>query len=376
MKIIIAPDSFKGSISSLDAAAAMGKAARGVFSAADIVEIPIADGGEGTLDVFLSVTGGEAVYRDVTGPLGDRVQAKYAIVDDRTAVIEMAQASGLYLVPEGGRDPMVTTTYGTGELIRHAISTGAERIILAVGGSATNDGGVGMAQALGARFTDTDGGDLRFGCRDIGGLNGVDLAPMVRLLGDREIILASDVSNLLYGPEGASSVYGPQKGADPETVGRMDAYLHHLADMLCAETGVDVGTLPGSGAAGGIAAPLFAIGKCIQRSGINIVLDMTGFDRHLEDADMVLTGEGRIDGQALYGKVLAGIGKRCMARNVPVFAFAGSIGEGADELQSVGISAVFSVANGPVSLAYAMEHAGELIESSVGQVMRAIWAML
>ena len=374
MKIIIAPDSFKGSISSLGAAAAMKRAVCGVFPNAEIVMVPVADGGEGTLDVFLSVMEDEAVYRNVTGPLGDQIHAKFALVDN-TAVIEMAQASGLCLVPEDRRDPMVATTYGTGELIRHAISMGAERIILAVGGSATNDGGVGMAQALGARFTDASGRELGFGCRDIGGLADVDLAPMIRLLGDREIVLASDVNNLLCGPEGASYVYGPQKGAVPETVEQMDHYLHHLSDILHAKTGIDVGALPGSGAAGGIAVPLFAIEKCIQRSGIDIVLDMTGFDRHLSGADMVLTGEGQIDGQALYGKVLAGIGKRCMERGVPVFAFAGSLGEGADKLEAVGISAVFSIANGPVPLVYAMEHAGDLIESNVRQVMRAIRAM-
>lgn len=375
MKIIIAPDSFKGSISSVDAAAAMERAVRGVFAGAQTVTIPIADGGEGTADVFLSAMSGEAVYRDVTGPLGEPVRAKYAKIGD-TALIEMAQASGLALVPEDSRDPMRTTTYGTGELIRHAISLGVKTVILAVGGSATNDGGVGMAQALGARFTDAEGNDLRYGCRDIGRLYRVDLAPMRDLLGDLTVILASDVNNVLCGPEGASYIYGPQKGADDRMVETMDGYLRRLGDVLRGATNIDVGAVPGSGAAGGIAVPLFAIGKGSPRSGIDIILDMMGFDAHLADASLVLTGEGRIDGQALYGKVLAGIGKRCMARDVPVFAFAGSIGEGAETLESVGIRAVFAIADGPMTLSHAMEHAAGLIEGSVRQVMKALRAML
>lgn len=375
MKILIAPDSFKGSISSVGAAAAMERAVQGVYPDAVTVKIPIADGGEGTVDVFLSAMDGEPVFREVTGPMGDKVRAKFALFEKDTAVVEMAQASGLYLVPEDRRDPMAATTYGTGELIRHALTLGVKTVILAVGGSATNDGGVGMAQALGAHFTNEDGKELGYGCRDIGRLAAVDLTPMVELLKDIEIILASDVNNVLCGPEGASYIYGPQKGADPETVEIMDQNLRRLSDVLKRATGIDAAVLPGSGAAGGIAVPFFAIGKCTQRSGIDIVLDMTRFDGHLEDADLVLSGEGRIDGQALYGKVLAGIGKRCREKGVPVFAFAGSIGQGADKLEAVGINAVFSIASGPMPLAYAMEHAGDLIEGSVRQVMKALRAI-
>jgi len=374
MKVLIAPDSFKGSISSVDASNAMERAVVSVFPDAETVKIPIADGGEGTVDVFLMAMEGEAVYREVTGPMGETVRAKFASIGN-TAVVEMAQASGLYLVPENRRDPMTATTYGTGELIRSAVELGAETIILAVGGSATNDGGIGMAQALGARFTDAEGHELGYGCRDIGGLCAVDLAPMRELLRDTEVILASDVNNVLCGPEGASHIYGPQKGADPETVLVMDRNLMRLADVLRKETGIAAAGMPGAGAAGGIAVPLFSIGKCIQRSGIDIVLDMTGFDGHLSDADLVLSGEGRIDGQALYGKVLAGIGKRCMERQVPVLAFAGSIGADADKLTAVGINAVFSIANGPMTLEHAMAHAGELLEGSVRQVMKALRAM-
>ena len=376
MKILIAPDSFKGSISSVDASKAMERAVKSVFPDASAVKIPIADGGEGTADVFLMAMEGEAVYREVTGPMGDRVRAKFAILKDDTAVVEMAQASGLFLVPEGARDPMAATTYGTGELIRHALEMGAKTIILAVGGSATNDGGVGMAQALGARFTDIEGKELGYGCRDIGKLSVVDLGPVRELLEDTAVILASDVNNVLCGPEGASHIYGPQKGADDATVRIMDRNLKRLADVLERETGIDAAGIPGSGAAGGIAVPLFAIDRCTQRSGIDIVLDMTGFDGHLRDADLVLTGEGRIDGQALYGKVLAGIGKRCKDRGIPVWAFAGSIGDGADKLEAVGINAVFSIANGPMTLDYAMEHAGGLIEGSVRQGMKALRSVL
>jgi glycerate kinase len=374
MKVLIAPDSFKGSISSVDASKAMERAVVSVFPDAVAVKIPIADGGEGTVDVFLMAMEGEAVYREVTGPMGKTVRAKFARIGN-TAVIEMAQASGLYLVPENRRDPMTATTYGTGELIRYALALGAKTIILAVGGSATNDGGVGMAQALGASFTDAKGREFEYGCRDIGRLCAVNLSPMRELLGDTEVILASDVNNVLCGPEGTSHIYGPQKGADPQMVQVMDQNLRLLADVLERETGIDAAGMPGAGAAGGIAVPLFAIERCIQRSGIDIVLDMTGFDGHLEDADMVLTGEGQIDGQALYGKVLAGIGKRCMEKKVPVLAFAGSIGEDADKLETVGINAVFSVANGPMTLDHAMEHAGVLLEDSVRQVMKALRTM-
>lgn len=375
MKVVIAPDSFKGSISSVDAAAAIERAVHSVFPDAETVRIPIADGGDGTVDVFLSAMEGEAVYHDVTGPLGDVVRAKYAKIGN-TAVVEMAQASGLALVPEGKRDPMRATSYGTGELIRHALSLGVDTVILAAGGSATNDGGVGMAQALGARFTDADGHELGYGCWDIGKISGIDLSPMRELLGETRIILASDVNNMLCGSEGASYIYGPQKGADDHMVKTMDGYLQRLADVLRSATGVDVSTMPGAGAAGGIAVPLFAVGKAEQHSGIDIVLDMMSFDRRLVGADLVLTGEGRIDGQALYGKVLAGIGKRCIAQGIPVFAFAGSIGEGSEKLEAVGIRAVFSIVKGPVTLAYAMEHACELIGESVSQVMRALRAML
>lgn len=375
MKVLIAPDSFKGSISSVDASKAMERAVMDVFPDAATVKIPIADGGEGTVDVFLMAMEGEAVYRDVTGPMGETVRAKFASIGNDTAVVEMAQASGLYLVPENQRDPMKATTYGTGELIRSAVEQGAKTIILAAGGSATNDGGVGMAQALGASFTGVEGNELGYGCRDIGRLTAVDLGSMRALLQNTEIILASDVNNVLCGPEGASHIYGPQKGADPETVRVMDKNLGHLAEVLQKETGIDAAGKPGAGAAGGIAVPLFAIGKCAQRSGIDIVLDMTGFDGHLADADLVLTGEGQIDGQALYGKVLAGIGKRSMEKEVPVLAFAGSIGDGADKLVTVGISAVFSIANGPMTLDHAMKHAEILLENSVRQVMKALRAM-
>ena len=246
MKLLIAPDSFKGSISSVDAAKAMERAVKSVFPDAATVKIPIADGGEGTADVFLMAMGGEAVHREVTGPMGGSVRAKFAMLRDTTAVVEMAQASGLFLVAEGARDPMAATTYGTGELIRHALALGAKTIILAVGGSATNDGGVGMAQALGALFTDAAGNELKYGCRDIGRLAAVDLGPMRELLTDTEVILASDVNNVLCGPEGASHIYGPQKGADAETVRIMDQNLRRLADVLEKETGIDVAGLPGS----------------------------------------------------------------------------------------------------------------------------------
>ena len=271
---------------------------------------------------------------------------------------------------------MRTTTYGTGALICEALVLGVKKIVLAVGGSATNDGGVGMAQALGARFTDEAGNELRHGCQDIGRLLCVDLSSMRQLLGDTAVILASDVNNVLCGSEGASRVYGPQKGANAKTVEKMDHHLQRLANILRDETGVNVGMMPGSGAAGGIAVPLFAVGKAEQRPGIDIVLDMMGFDSHLAKAGLVLTGEGRVDGQAMYGKVLAGIGKRCMSWNVPVFAFAGSIGEGGERLDAIGIRAVFSIANGPMTLSYAMEHAAELIEGCVSQVLKAIRVML
>lgn len=372
MKVIIAPDTYKGSISSIGVAEAMERAVRRVFLNADITNIPIADGGEGTVDAFLAGMNGRAVYQDVTGPLGELVRAKFAVVEKDTAVVEMAQASGLFLVPEKLRDPMKTTTFGTGELIKHALDLGVKKIILALGGSATNDGGVGMAQALGAHFYDESGKELGFGSGDISKLVTVDLQPMIALLENVEVVIASDVNNTLCGTEGASVTYGRQKGADDKMIEVMDRNLKHLAEKLLEATSVDVSQLPGSGAAGGIAAPLFSIGKGVQRSGIDIVLDMMQFDRHLVGTVMVLTGEGRIDAQTLYGKVLAGIGKRCKAKKVPVLAFAGSVGSGTKKLEDIGINAVFSITNGPVSLEYAMEHAEELIEWSVYQVMKAV----
>jgi glycerate 2-kinase len=326
--VLVAPDSFKGSVSATDAAAAIGKGVQDVLPDVQVILHPVSDGGEGLVDILVPALEASSVLTDVSGPLpGSVVRARWGLSSDRsTAVMEMAQAAGLGLIPEDRRDPNVTTTYGVGELIRTALDCGARSILLGIGGSATNDGGAGMAQALGARFLDRAGRELAAGGAALQNLDTIDLSGLDPRLRATNITVACDVRNPLTGPTGASAVYGPQKGATPADVAVLDCALAHYRDKILNVCGVDVQAIPGSGAAGGLGAALVAFCGARLQSGIDVVLESTGFDHVLAGADLVITGEGRMDEQTLYGKALAGILEHAGKQRVPVAAIVGSLG--------------------------------------------------
>ncbi len=354
MKIVIAPDSFKESLSAPEAAAAIEAGFREIFPQADYITLPLADGGEGTVAALVAATGGAIVPVTVTGPLGEPVQAFYGLSGDgRTAVVEMAAASGLALVPPPLRNPLMTTSYGTGELIRAALAAGVKSVIVGIGGSATNDGGAGMLQALGVRLLDSDGGDLGYGGGELARLESIEGSGIDPRLQTVEIEVACDVTNPLLGDNGASAVYGPQKGATLEMVAVLDDNLTRFASLLRRDLGKDVATTPGAGAAGGMGAALLAIGG-VLRPGIDIVMEAVGLEEALRDADLVITGEGRIDGQTVSGKVPMGVARLAGRHGKRVIAIAGCLGEDADKVHDHGIDAVFSVTPRPCSLEEAL----------------------
>lgn len=368
MKIIVAPDSFKGSCDAGEAAAAIARGVRRALSGALVVEVPVADGGEGTVAAMVQATGGRLERRTVTGPLGEPVEAFFGLFGE-TAVIEMAAASGLPLVPTERRDPRITTTYGTGELIRAALAAGARQIIIGLGGSATNDGGAGMAQALGARLLDAAGRDLPPGGAALARLDRIDLTGFVDLRGV-QITVACDVDNPLIGPRGASAVFGPQKGATPEMVAELDQALARWASQLP----VPVAELPGAGAAGGLAAGLVALCGATLRRGIDLVLEAVKFEEIAQGASLVITGEGRIDGQTLHGKVPYGVAQAAARAGAPTVALCGSVGPGAEALHDHGLAAIFSLVPGPVTLEEAMAGAPAMLERAAEEIAR-LWAL-
>jgi glycerate kinase len=370
-KIVIAPDSFKGSLSSTEAAQAMARGVQRALPEAELVLLPLSDGGEGLVESLVTASGGELLEYEVTGPLGSPVTAQMGLMGGgRTAVIEMAQASGLVLVPEAERNPLVTTTFGTGELIAKALDLGCDHLIIGIGGSATNDGGMGMAQALGVRFLDEEGELLGSGGGELARLASIDLSRLDPRLEDVRIEVACDVNNPLTGPQGASHVYGPQKGATPEMVEFLDAALARYDRILQRDAGQDVGRVPGAGAAGGLGAGLMALlgGRLV--SGIELVLSALDFETKAAGASLVLTGEGKFDAQSAYGKVPMGVARRSRALGVPVVVIAGTVLPSAEILHGEGVSAYFSIINRPMSLKEAMEGAVELLENQVAEVIR------
>jgi len=369
MKFIVAPDSFKGSLTSIEAARALARGIHRVLPDAEVIEIPIADGGEGTLDAMLSATTGKRLSSTVCGPVGEQVVASFGLIGDghRTAIIEMAQAAGLALVPPDKRDPRYTTTYGVGELIQQALDSGAERLIVGLGGSGTNDGGAGAMLALGARFFDKHGQPLpRPLCgANLSRLDRIDMEQFRLPANTVEVIIASDVSSPLIGDFGASAVYGPQKGATPAAVAELDRCLNVYAEVIERDLGVDVRAVPGGGAAGGLGAALIAFLGAKMTSGIDLILDEVGFDSKLSCADYVFTGEGRIDSQTLNGKVLLGILLRCKQRGVPVVAFGGSVEESAAAvLVKSGLMAAVPIVRSGLSLEEAIQNASLLLEEA------------
>lgn len=339
-KCVVVSDSFKGTVSSREICAIAQQVIPRHFPACEVVCIPVADGGEGTVDCFVQAMGAQRVGVTVTNALGEKSAAAYARLGE-LAIIEMAAAAGL---PQVGalRCPGTATTYGVGELIAHAVDSGCRKILLGLGGSATNDGGCGCAAALGVRFYDADGQSFVPVGDTLGRIVRIDTAEAEALLRSLEITVMCDVTNPLYGPTGAAYVFAPQKGADAEKVKSLDAGLRHFGDVIRSQYGLDVGAMPGAGAAGGMGAGCVALlGGTIQ-SGIDAVLDVTGFDRQLEGADLVITGEGRIDSQSADGKVVSGVARRTRAKGVPLIAIAGGIADSAGAVYDIGVSAMFS----------------------------------
>lgn len=374
MKIVIAPDSYKESLSALEVAQAVEAGFRQVFPAADYVLVPVADGGEGTVDAMVAATSGRKEIVTVCGPLGEPVEAFYGLTGDGdTAVIEMAAASGLALVPPAARNPLLTSSRGTGELIRAALDAGARRFILGIGGSATNDGGAGMVQALGARLLDADGQDVEGSGGGLARLERIDVSGLDPRLAECRIEVACDVDNPLTGARGASAVFGPQKGATPEMVQALDANLARLARIVERDLGVAVDAVPGAGAAGGMGAAMLAFFGATLKPGIEIVTAAVDLDAHVRDADLVITGEGRIDFQTVHGKTPIGVARVAKRHGKPVIGIAGSLGADVGVVHAHGIDAVFSVLSKPCALDEALRDAAanvELTARNVAAVLR------
>lgn len=375
MKILIAPQAFKGSISAVDAAAAMREGVLRVLPDAEVSAVAVADGGDGTLETLVEGSGGEIHHIEVTGPLGERRTAEWgAMGDGATAVIEMARTSGLALVPDEKRNPLVTTTFGLGEAIIHAIDAGYRRFIIGIGGSATNDAGAGMAQALGVRLLDSGGRDLEFGGAALSKLNNIDMSGLNDTVHSCEFLVACDVNNPLTGPTGASAIYGPQKGATPEMIESLDAALLHFAEVVRRDIGVEINDVPGSGAAGGLGGGMIAFANGELRAGVDIVLDTVRLDDYLTGCNLVITGEGSMDHSTIYNKAPVGVAERAKRLGIPVVGISGSLGAGFQDVHEHGIDALASITPGPMTLDEASERAEELISNATEQVLRFMTA--
>jgi glycerate 2-kinase len=374
--VVIAPDSFKESLTSPEVAAALERGWRQGAPGSTSRRVPLADGGEGTVQALVEATGGRLETREVTGPLGDPVRAAFGVLGGPgplTAVVEVAAATGLGLVPPGERDAGRATSYGTGELLAAALDLGARRIVLGLGGSASTDGGAGLVRALGVRLLDADDAELEPGGLGLGAVARVDLGGRHPGLDGCELVAACDVDNPLTGPTGAAAVFGPQKGADPALVTTLDEHLTRYADVVAgAGLAADPG-LAGSGAAGGIGFAVVALLGGSLRPGFEIVAEAVGLDALLDGADLVVTGEGRLDAQSLAGKTPIGVMRRARERGIPVVAVAGSLGEGCDELLAAGMTAVLSVAPGVLTLEQALDDASANLER-VGRSLGALWS--
>lgn len=375
MKIVIAPDSFKDSLSAQGVAQAVASGLREVWPDARLVECPMADGGEGTIEAVLAACGGQWMTTSVSGPLGQPTQAQWGwLADTRTAIIEMAMASGLQMLTLAQRDATVSTTYGTGQLIAAALDAGAQRVILAIGGSATNDAGTGMLSALGARFLDANDQPLPPGGLALSKVARIDLEALDPRLKDVQFEVAADVNNPLCGPNGASHIFGPQKGASAEQVLALDAALGHFAEQSARVLGKDESEHPGSGAAGGMGFAAKAYLNASFRPGVEVVADLTGLAEALDDADLVITGEGRFDAQTLRGKTPFGVAKIARRQQVPVIVLAGTLGDGYADLYEHGISAAFALTSGPMTLEHACDNAATLLHDRARDLAR-VWQL-
>jgi glycerate kinase len=373
MKIIIAPDSYKESLTAMEVADAIEAGFKKIFTDAEYIKLPMADGGEGTVQSLVDATGGSIVTCDVTGPLGQTVEGFFGLMGDgSTAIIEMAAASGLHLVEPEKRNPLVTTTFGTGELVKAALDRGVKHIIVGIGGSATNDGGIGMAQALGAKLFDVDGNALGFGGGELSKLSRIDLAELDPRLADIKLEVACDVDNPLCGPKGASHVFGPQKGATPEMVETLDSNLAHYAEVIKSTNGRDVVNTAGAGAAGGLGAALLGLFDAELRPGIQIVMDAVNLSEVVKDADLVITGEGRIDSQTIHGKTPIGVARTAKQYDIPVIAIAGSTAKDCAVVHEHGIDAAYSVVLGATDLPTALKEAAFNVEMTSRNIAAAM----
>ncbi|HLV09041.1 MAG TPA: glycerate kinase [Halanaerobiales bacterium] len=371
MKIVVAPDSFKGSLTAAEVAEHIERGILTVLPDAEIIKVPMADGGEGTAQALVNATGGELIYKEVTGPLGNRVRACFGLLGNgQSAVIEMATASGLELIKDDKLDPMKTTTYGTGELIKEALDRGVKELIIGIGGSATVDAGAGMAQALGASFKDKRAKEIGFGGGELNKIKEIDLANFDKRIREIEVKVACDVSNILYGPDGAAYIYGPQKGATPEMVKQLDDNLRYFSGLVKDQLGIDLAVIKGGGAAGGLGAGLVAFLGAALEPGVELVLKANKIEEKLNAADLVITGEGKIDSQTVKGKTPIGVAKKAKERNIPVVALAGIVDESADKVYDAGIESVFSIIQKPADLNEAYKRSGEWLARTSGQIIR------
>lgn len=373
MKIVIAPDSWKESLTALEVATAIEDGFRQIFPDAEMVKIPMADGGEGTVEAMVAATQGRIVNLRVTGPLGEPVDAFYGLSgDEQQAFIEMAAASGLESVPPARRDPRITTSWGTGELIRHALDAGVRHIIIGLGGSATNDGGAGMVQALGARLLDQQGEPLGFGGDALSQLARIDISQLDKRLAECRIEAACDVTNPLTGEEGATAIFGPQKGATPEMIKQLDNALTHYGQIIERDLDKSVMTLKGGGAAGGMGVALYAFCGADLRQGIEIVTEALALDAAVRDADLVITGEGRIDSQSIHGKVPIGVARVAKRYAIPVIGIAGSLTADVEVVYDHGLDAIFSVIPRICTLDEALENAAENLRMNARNIAAVI----
>jgi glycerate 2-kinase len=373
MKIIIAPDSYKGSLSAFEVAQSIQRGILNVDESIDTVIVPMADGGEGTVQSLIDASGGRIVELTVHDPLFREIKSFYGIMGDGvTAVIEMAAASGLPLLTPDQRNPLKTTTYGTGELIKDALKSGCQKFIIGLGGSATNDGGCGMAQALGVKFLDKNGHEVGMGGGELAKINSIDISGMDQRIGNAEFLAACDVDNPLCGEKGASAVYARQKGATNEDVITLDNGLDHFAQMVKKQLNLDIKEVPGAGAAGGLGAGAMVFLNAHLEPGIDIVTKATNLTEKMNDADLVITGEGRIDFQTAFGKTPYGVAQIAKAKNIPLIALAGSLGEGYKTLYEKGFDGIFSIIDKPMSLQEAIDNAADLLENAAENIVR-LW---
>jgi len=375
LRIAICPNAFKECLSAADAAEAIAVGVARADSSATVDLVPLADGGDGTVETLVLATSGSRRTLAVTGPLGDSVDATYGVLGDgTTAVVEMAAASGLAFVPPDRRDPRVATTRGTGELLRDALDTGFARIIVGIGGSATNDAGAGMAQALGWRLLDEFSGELGPGGAELARLRSIDGSNKHPLIGHVEVLIACDVDNPLCGPRGASRVYGPQKGATPEIVDELDTALGHFAKVVSTQLKINVHDMPGAGAAGGLGAGLVAFAGGKLMPGFTLIAEACDLEERIRGADLVITGEGALDEQSANGKTPAGVSAMARKHNVPAIAIAGRLGPGFEKLYACGLTAAFSLCPAPISQQFAIENARTLLADAAESALRLFLA--